>query len=102
MLSFDSKIVHTITALAMTPSHSNFESFSMSLWYKSKWKDEPNLAKNVSFFFNNNKFWFVRNGVVSTSRRCIMKDCKEMIHTDANGDVYQDGYIYFLVQRTSQ
>ena len=50
MLLFDSKIVHTITALAMTTSHSKLEIFSTSLWYLSKWKGKHNLAKNVSFF----------------------------------------------------
>ena len=40
--------------------------------------------------FQNNKFWFVREGVHSTSWRCTMKDCKAMIHSNANGDVLEN------------
>ena len=54
MLLFDSKIVHAITALAMTPSHSNLSLIS-------KWRYEHNLEKCI--IFQNNKFWFVRKSV---------------------------------------
>ena len=52
-------------------------------------KDEHNLAKNVSFFKIINFVSFAMVYIASTSWRCTMKDCRAMIHTDANGDVLE-------------